>query len=1657
MSSSSQIKTKLIRRIAKQPIDNNADNLGVLPAMAQQAQERLAVGINKAFSNKAIGKKLAQSDDEVVWLTTSESGMPATAISGSMAASGEWAPLAYVQLTGVTSDATGSSGTATDLAAPAETGAVSSDGSVEMDAGLSSAQMVAFGVLGLAGVGGIVAISVHNNSSNSAKDTSPPQLQQIVAKDNTITLTYSEALDPNHPPSASAFIVTTDGVANAVTAVTISGNTVVLSVANTIASGATISLAYSDPTTGDDVNAIQDQAGNDANGFVKGVVADGYIRGAKIYIDVNGDGIAQESEFTGVTTDANGTFILPNSHPLGAIIAVGGTNIDTGLPQLTPLKAPAGSLAINPLTTLLHSFIDKNPGATVSSASSAIAASLGIIIPEGLDLSTFNPLASANPNYLAAQKVAAQIATLVNLTASTDSTTAGNVITGLVNQINPGSVLDLSNSTTLSTVIGSSADSSILLRISQANLTIKNALNFSEITTTQKSVGDTEAPGTPSIVDLADSVSDGLHSIRIILNGASAKTGDFLELSDQTSHQDLTDIELSDADIARGYVDVTLNLGSLQNTGSTYLIAGRIVDASMLPGPVSTVLSFLNAESPFVTHNATSLSANANFDYNEALTASQFANAAYDHRTKNAIDTFIARSGWQKIGDSTASTELEVSNAYSFAAKHVSTNGSVDYVISFEGSNSPFDSVQIKDWTVANASEYGWSKYYASLMPLMKDVLASALADKRAGKDVEISLTGHSLGGAAACVAYADLFLPTGTGVWLESGAPLGTGKRIYDLLAADSSVQALMSGQTQTIQQLLLPSIDTYVYGAPSFLIEPTKFNNPEWASLGLSTVRAALESGGMAAALNFLEASVGVISVDPLLLPDLTNYWQHVFQFEHKNSSVFAWNDPVADLGTYDAGTVISLDLATAMYQQYKGSWYNPIALHSIDYYGESIARLMEADVLTKTNGYQLLTSIGASTTGNDFILNAVVSNGDAGNDDFVFNSAGTYTVRGDSGDDAYMVSAYGVDLTIDGSGTDGSDVVYFALPGLISASAIDTDSSGSPDAVNFTITNGTSTASVLVKNWSNHYVDQVAQIVETTDPWQINYFNMNNIVESSGLLSVKPTQQLNGLTYNTDGYGQPFVMAVPNGNDLGSMFLLPTPIIANVAGSVSFMVNGDFDPSKPTYVYTHGWTDNARVDATGSIKAKLIYDAYVTKYGTGSGKTANIVMANWESLAASTRDPSEKTSEPTYESSITKQVGEVIADALIRAGADINRTTLIGHSLGSFVVGSAANEVVLRTGIKVKELVALDTAATNPLFPEYDIDARNGYDRSLIFGSGDAPYDFTDAIAQHTTSYTVIDNTLTGGLSGNNDRASTADSAYLVAYVPTDVAFLSMKATSPFHNGVVAAYADLVAKGDLNPTDVNSALATLKFNSDGEAVSNGVWDGVLAVNQPWLTSAQLNADGNYIYNPPKSIGWISNIDSPTIYGSSVNDVMFFDEFKTDSRIGATLNGGAGNDWLGGSTGQGVDHLIGGTGQDTFFFGFIKNTNTVLPYLDGASWWTDNGTDAFGIIDDFSLSEHDQLDFGWDRSSMTLTNGADFSTKSILGSKLSSLYGNGVAFSVNNDLIAYVKNITVDQVNAEIGAGDIAFSIYANLDQSMFFTTPASVTMPTPVPVVI
>ena len=97
------------------------------------------------------------------------------------------------------------------------------------------------------------------------------------SQQESVRLTFSENLMRTNLPTAAAFTVTARGTTFAVTAVfpptSLDPKVVVLQLSNSslIGQGETVAVTYTDPTNGNDTNAIQDTAGNDVATFTTGM------------------------------------------------------------------------------------------------------------------------------------------------------------------------------------------------------------------------------------------------------------------------------------------------------------------------------------------------------------------------------------------------------------------------------------------------------------------------------------------------------------------------------------------------------------------------------------------------------------------------------------------------------------------------------------------------------------------------------------------------------------------------------------------------------------------------------------------------------------------------------------------------------------------------------------------------------------------------------------------------------------------------------------------------------------------------------------------------------------------------------------------------------------------------------------------------------------------------------------------------------------------------------------------------------------------------------------------------------------------------------------------------------------------------------------------
>lgn len=127
-----------------------------------------------------------------------------------------------------------------------------------------------------------------------------------------------------------------------------------------------------------------------------GSVIDGYLKGATVFIDKDGDGILDADEPSTTSAD-DGSYSLPGG-VAGNIVAFGGTDIDTNLSFKGVLKAPAGSTVVTPLTTMIADLTTSTFSAAQAKEKVLKALGLGALNSQ-VDLLNFDPvLAAAGSN-----------------------------------------------------------------------------------------------------------------------------------------------------------------------------------------------------------------------------------------------------------------------------------------------------------------------------------------------------------------------------------------------------------------------------------------------------------------------------------------------------------------------------------------------------------------------------------------------------------------------------------------------------------------------------------------------------------------------------------------------------------------------------------------------------------------------------------------------------------------------------------------------------------------------------------------------------------------------------------------------------------------------------------------------------------------------------------------------------------------------------------------------------------------------------------------------------------------------------------------------------------------------------------------------------------
>jgi hypothetical protein len=227
--------------------------------------------------------------------------------------------------------------------------------------------------------------------------------------------------------------------------------------------GATVIL---DHVTGSLVKEASSTASNFLLSTATSAGAGGYLSGATVFADTNGNGVLDGNE-SSAPTDANGSFIL-SATSSGPLVATGGTDIATGLVFTGQLSAPNGSSVITPLTTVVNAV--QNAGITdVTKAQQAVLSALGL--NTSISLTGVNPvvLTLRGDNLYSAEFVAdIKVLDTASLIAATLSGIGGNVTTifydtmsalgTIIKGLSSGQLYSLDDTTTITALINAGAN-----------------------------------------------------------------------------------------------------------------------------------------------------------------------------------------------------------------------------------------------------------------------------------------------------------------------------------------------------------------------------------------------------------------------------------------------------------------------------------------------------------------------------------------------------------------------------------------------------------------------------------------------------------------------------------------------------------------------------------------------------------------------------------------------------------------------------------------------------------------------------------------------------------------------------------------------------------------------------------------------------------------------------------------------------------------------------------------------------------------------------------------------------------------------------------------------------------------------------------------------
>jgi Ca2+-binding RTX toxin-like protein len=272
-----------------------------------------------------------------------------------------------------------------------------------------------------------------------------------------------------------------------------------------------------------------------------GAVVNGYISGATVFRDVNGNGVRDNNEPM-ATTNSGGGFAGLLGSTNDTIIASGGTNVTTNAPYFGILKAPGTATIISPLTTLVSEVLAATPALTTAQAVAQVRTSLNL---GAIDILNVDPIGSGNTALL---KANLQVANLINAVGGGANgqavaarlaalTTQARDLTDLafLTQVITGASIPV-NAATVAALVDQQNDAIAAAENNTNAILAEQAAQPDNLTVAQfKALGTAPSAGTYSIADTPENIQAAANSNadRAILTNASnvvASTNSFMTL-----------------------------------------------------------------------------------------------------------------------------------------------------------------------------------------------------------------------------------------------------------------------------------------------------------------------------------------------------------------------------------------------------------------------------------------------------------------------------------------------------------------------------------------------------------------------------------------------------------------------------------------------------------------------------------------------------------------------------------------------------------------------------------------------------------------------------------------------------------------------------------------------------------------------------------------------------------------------------------------------------------------------------------------------------------------------------------------------------------------------------------------------------------------------